>query len=83
MYKNAVLTQYPHLARYKANSTDVGKRFTTSSLDGIHSVVRVVPDFDTPGSMWHVRNDGTDFHQVASSRDLRAGASKDFAVPRR
>ena len=49
----------------------------------MYSVVRVVPDFDTTGSMWHVRNDGADFHQTESSRDLRAGASNDFAEPGR
>ncbi len=83
MYKHPALTQYPHLTGYKANSTDVATRFTTSALSGIHSVVRVVPDFDTTGSMWHVRNDGADFHQMESRRDLRAGASNDFAEPGR
>ena len=82
MYRHPVLAQYPYLAPYKADSVDVGKRFTTVEPEGIHSVVRIVPDFDT-ANLWNVRNDGADFHQVESSRDAQAGVSAAFAVPRR
>jgi len=41
VYKHPALTQYPHLTRYKANSTDVAKRFTTSALAGIGRFLKI------------------------------------------